>query len=482
MDSVAPLSAELRSQTPAAVLALLDHLWADNTRLTARVAQLEARLNQDSTNSSRPPSSDPPALKTRRTRRKPSGRNPGGQPGHPPHRRALLPVEQVTRLTILKPESCRHCRAPLRGVDPDPWRHQVSEIPAPRLETHEYQLHTLRCPQCGRTTSAPLPAGVPKGRFGPRIQAMVAMCGGCYRLSKRTSVELFADLFGVTLSLGSLSRLEEATSRALARPVAEAQQFVRTQANVFVDETGWREGNDPPKAWLWTAATSRVTVFVVARSRAAAVAQELVGRGFRGILHSDRWSAYNWLPDRLRQLCWAHLKRDFQAISERGGESARLGKRLVESTDQMFRWWHRVRDGTMAHWVFRIKMTEVRREVGALLRRGVACAEAETAGTCADILKRERALWSFVEREGVEPTNNWAELALRFAVVWRKGSFGTQGPFGSKFVARMLTVRATLRQQHRNVLEYLTEACRAALHSSPAPSLLPQAAPQKAAI
>lgn len=351
-----------------------------------------------------------------------------------------------------------------------PYRHQVTEIPPAIAEVTEYRLHTLTCP-CGTETRAQLPSGVPRGTFGPRLQAMVSLLSGRYHLSKRDTADVMTDFFQVEVSLGSISRLEQRTSQAISEPVNEAHEYVKAQAVVHPDETSWREANQ--KVWLWVAATTLVTVFLIRWSRGGQVARQLLGETFTGIMVSDRWSAYNWHLILLRQLCWAHLKRDFQAFVERGGESQRIGQTILTQADLMFEWWYKVRDGTMSRTTFQNEMKPVQDKVGKLLRQGTDCNHSKTAGTCRDILKREAALWTFVHIEGVEPTNNLAERQIRPGVLWRKGSFGTQSKAGSRFAERIMTVVATLKQQKRNALDYLTEACDAANWNRQAPSLLP---------
>ena len=279
------------------------------------------------------------------------------------------------------------------------------------------------------------------------------------------------EVFGVPMSVGTISQLERATTAAVAAPVEAAHSYVHEQAVAHLDETSWRQGGK--RAWLWVAVTSWVTVFVVRMSRGGHVARELLGETCSGILVTDRSSGYNWYPVRWRQLCWAHLLRDFEAMRGRGGRSEERGDALLAQAHQMFAWWHRVREGTLKRSSFRSYMSPLRQEVERLLEAGSRCGVPKTAGTCRDILKRREALWTFVQVEGVEPTNNAAERSIRPGVLWRKGSFGTQSAAGSRFVESMLTVVATLKQQQRNVLEYLTAACEAALRGEAAPSLLP---------
>jgi len=476
MDTPAAFSSDLWERTPPEAQAYIRALELRLSALEARVQTLQEqnralqeRLHQTSRNSSRPPSSDPP--QSPRPRRPWGQRRRGGQPGHPGHTRTLLPVEEVDEVVVLKPDQCRGCHAPLWGDDPAPFRHQVIEMPPIHPVVTEYQWHQLTCPACGETTRAPWPAGVPSGTYGPRVQATVALCTGAYRLSKRTTQQVMDEVFGVPMSVGTISPLEQATTAAVAAPVEEAQTYVHEQAVAHLDETSWGQGGK--RAWLWVAVTSLVTVFLVRMSRGGQVARELLGEHFSGILVTDRYSAYNWYPVRWRQLCWAHLLRDFEAMRDRGGHSEEIGEALLVQARQMFAWWHRVREGTLQRSTFRSYMSPLRREVERLLEAGSRCGVPKTAGTCRDILKRRQALWTFVQVEGVEPTNNTAERSIRPGVLWRKGSFGTQSAEGARFVESMMTVVATLKQQQRSVLEYLTTACEAALRGEAAPSLLP---------
>lgn len=477
METLPALSHEVWERTPPEAQAYIRALEARVTTLEGMMQALQEQLNQTSRNSSRPPSSDP--LHSERPRRPRSPRRRGGQPGHPGHTRTLVSVDEVDEVVVIKPEQCTHCQAPLSGDDPQPWRHQVIEIPPIKPVVTEYQWHQLVCAACGEVSRAPWPEGVPSGTYGPRVQATVALCTGSYRLSKRTTQQVMEEVFGVPTSVGTISPLEQATTEALAAPVEEARTYVHAQEVAHLDETSWRQGGK--RAWLWVAVTSLVTVFVVRMSRGGHVARELLGEGFSGILVTDRYSAYHWYPVRWRQLCWAHLLRDFEALRGRGGRSEEIGDALLAQAHQLFTWWHRVRAGTLKRSTFRSYMTPLRREVERLLAAGSCCGVPKTEGMCWEILKLRQALWTFVHVEGVEPTNNTAERALRPGVLWRKGSFGTQSEKGSRFVESMMTVVSTLKQQQRNVLKYLTAACEAALRGEEAPSLLPASSQQSQA-
>ena len=471
------------------ILSLLERLSTVELRLAALEEEnrmLKERLGINSSNSSRPPSSD---ISTReRKKKKPTGRERGAQPGHPGHRRELLPVQECQKVVDHYPQRCRHCQGSLSGVDPQPLRHQVVEIPPLIPFVEEHRLHRLCCPQCRARTCAAWPEEVPRSGYGSRLVAVVAVLCGLYRLSERMTQEAISDLFGVEISLGSIDALRQEASLTIAAPVEEARTFVQQQEVVHADETGFVQGNadganpDLRKAWLWVAATALVITFRIHLSRGADAAREVLGGAFLAVLVSDRWHAYNWVDLRQRQLCWAHLKREFQKIEERGGESRQLGEALLAEEKKLFTYFNRVRDGTLARSTFRVYAGAIRQRITVLLEKGAAyqikrsdkSERARTARTCRELLKVEAAMWLFVRREGVEPTNNRAERAIRPAVLWRRTSFGAQSAGGSEFVARMLTVVMTLRAQQRNVLEYMTQACQAARRNTIAPSLLPQ--------
>jgi hypothetical protein len=269
--------------------------------------------------------------------------------------------------------------------------------------------------------------------------------------------------------------LEQAVSAALATPVAEAATYVHRQPVRNADETSWREKTK--RVWLWISVTPLVTLFRLLPTRGATGAKELLGEVVWGIIGTDRYAGYPWLDPRQRQLCWAHLKREFMAWSERTGETARIGLALLAVEQQLFALWYRVREGALAWADLQVAMLPLMARVSTLLQEGVAGADAKTQGTCRNLLKLEAALWTFVWERGVDPTNNCAERPLRRAVLWRRRSFGTQSAAGSQFVERILTTVTTLRQQRRDVLDYLTAACAAAIRREPAPSLLPLTSP-----
>lgn len=479
-----PIPQEDWERTPKSVQAVVIALWQENqllkqqvssmqqqvTTLQAEVGKLREQVNKNSRNSSKPPSSDAPHKRSY-PKPEPSERKQGGQPGHKGKGRKHRPATKVNQVVISKPVVCAACGALLLGEDPHPQCHQVSELPRIEPIVTEYQLHTLTCCACGMQNTAEWPVDMPKGSFGERLQATIAYLGGRFGVSQRDIQEALETIFHVEIGLGSIPAQEHVVSQAVEQPVEEAQEYVQRQAMVNLDETSWQQWTK--NFWLWVCTTPAVTVFRLFSTRSASGAEELLGEDYAGIVGSDRYSAYNWLDPVQRQVCWAHLKRDFQALLERGGESKIIGRLLLAQLKQMFTCWHRFRDGTLSRADFQVAMQPIRKEISALLNVGTFVKHVNTRRTCQNILKVEPALWTFVDQEGVEPTNNAAERALRRGVIWRRRSFGTQSENGSRFVERILTVVITLRQQNRDVLDYLAEACKARTRGSIPPSLLP---------
>ena len=460
------LPPNLLSSLPAEVVALLTSQAKRIADLEALVADLQARLGLNSSNSSKPPSSDGPHVRPAPPRI-PSGKRPGGQPGHSRHERTR---RKPTRVLDVKPCSCGRCGAALTGDDLDPAWRQVVELPPIRPDVTEYRMHTLTCLHCGTATAAEAPPEAAH-EYGPSLQASLSLLSVGYRLSKRSVQTLASDLLGLDISTGQICALERETAKALEPVVAKAREYVQEQP-VNVDETSWKQGKE--KAWLWVAVTRWVTVFSIALSRCRGAFEDLIGPSYRWVVTSDRYSVYGGRPPSQRQVCWAHLQRDFQAMIDRGGEAKGVGEDLQTMGEELLRQWKRVRDGTRTRESFQVEtLSWLRVEVVETLQRGVVCGCAKTEGTCGELLKVEASLWTFAGIGGVEPTNNAAERALRHAVCWRKTSYGTASTGGSRYVERMLTVVGSCRQQERGVLAFLTDCVRAERNDSARPSLLP---------
>jgi transposase len=474
IDALQQENAELREANA--------ELRRDNAELRARVEELEEKLRSDSSNSSKPPSSDPPwadPKRQKRTRDK-GKRKPGGQPGHEGNTRDLLPPDQVDEFVECHPPEYCSCGGQVACDDEDPQRLQNLELPESKAYVTEFLIFCGFCERCGRLHLGKLPSGAPAGVLGPRAMAVVAILSGKYHLSKRQVEEVLQDLLGIQVSLGTVSNTEARVSAALEQPVEEAKAFVREQAVVYADETGHKVAGK--KAWMWTAVTAAVSVFLIRFSRGARAAKELLGATFGGVLVSDRWGAYNWVDATRRQLCWSHLIRDLVKIEARGGRSAEIASAILDYVKEMFVLWHTFQEGKRQRRWLQRQMKVIREEVENLLEQGTVCGHAKTQKTCQRILKLKNALWTYVDVPSVEPTNNSAERTIRPYVLWRKVSFGTQSERGNLFVERMMTVSATCRQQNRNVLEYVTAAVRAYLRGEAVPSLLPQATGESIAV
>jgi len=446
----------------------IDNLKGRLQQVQQQLATALAQLGTNSTNSSLPPSSDRFHRKRRPPRTADQPRKPsGGQPGHPPQLRLLVPAEQVRQTILCQPTTCRGCGQPLTGSDPQPLRHQVAELPVVRPDVVEYQLHRLTCPCCHTSTCGTLPAGV-KGPFGPRLEATLALLAGQYRLGLRPVVALAADLWGLDISTGMVSKLRQRTAEALLLPWVQVAMYVRTH-DVNIDETHWREAKK--RAYLWGVVTPLAGLFAIAKNRTAQVAKKLLGEDYAGVATCDRLKSYWWIK-RL-QWCWAHLRRDFQAMIDRGQPGKAIGQRLLRQSNTLFHLWHRLGESPLSRRQFQKAMQPVRAAVRQALTAGQKCRCGPTAGTCKELLDHEEWLWTFVTHEGVAPTNNEAERAERQGVLLRKTSGGTDSPQGSRFVERVLTVVDTCRRQAKNVLDYLSACIQAWRLNRTPPSLVP---------
>jgi transposase len=443
--------------------------------LERRLAAVEVRLKTNASNSSTPPSANPLGA-DKPVKKKKSKRRRGGQPNHPPHLKELLPPEQVTRTEQRVPEECSSCRWPLPAdagpTDPEPKRFQTMELPPIILEVVEYQAHARTCPCCGAVNQATIPAAIREHSVGPRLTATLSYLTGNLGLSKRNVEELAADIFGAPIALGTVANLEQEVSAALEPAHQEALEAVRQAEVKFADETSWKLWGK--LCWLWAAASARVVAFVIHPQRSALGLAALLGETISGIVHSDRWNVYLQVADKCRQLCWAHLKRDFRKIVDCGGPSAFVGRRGLRIVKELFAAWHAFQEGQITRRKLSMLIEPLQRRMANALLDGGLGDDARVAKFCENLLNVEPALWTFVTHEGVEPTNNYMERLLRLAVLWRRRSFGCNSLAGCRFVERILTVVQTCRLRGHNVLEYIHKAVTAHRHGVAAPSLLSQ--------
>lgn len=461
---------ELQALPPefqALVVAIINHY-------EQRIAKLEAELaaaRKTPRNSSLPPSTEHPHAKPPKDKNR-SKKKRGGQLGHPKHQRTLIPTEQCSKVVSLYPETCRRCATQLEGEDPEPLRHQVWELPPILPKVTEYQRHRRTCECCGETTCASLPEGVPSGQSGPRLVAFVGLLMGHFRQSKRRAAFFLQDFLGMPCCPALTVKMQNQIAEALEQPYEELKKALANEKQLNMDESPTKQGNQ--KAWLWAAVAARYAVFAIFSSRKGTALPKLLGSVFGGVINCDRAKMY-WQAKRL-QWCWAHLKRDFQALIDYSDPQVRrLGHDLMRQVRLMFDTWWRYKHAKSTWEVFQAEMTPIRQRVNNLLLRGTCSGNVRLVGMCSELYHHREWLWTFVEVQGIEPTNNTAERALRPAVIYRKLSFGTQSASGSRFIERMLTVSETCRLQGRSIFAYLTSAVEAHFQGQIVPSLLPTA-------
>src|SRR5438876_10185875 len=459
--------------TAVALLLRVGELVEANQRLEARVAELERRLNRSSRNSSLPPSQDPPSAPPR-PGGKGSVRGRGGQPGHEGKHRRLVPPERVDELVDHWPERCQSCAHVFDSqelVDAvEPWRHQVAELPPIAVEVTEHRLHGVCCPECAARTRAQLPAAVPRSAFGPRLQAALVTLAVRNRVSRRDTTELARELFGVELSTGSVDKVIHRAGEALAGPYTQLEQRIKSASVVNIDETGWKTAGG--NRTLWGALTSATAVFRIAAGRHAFEARTLLGERFAGIVCSDRWRGYDYLEPSRRQLCWAHLLRDFTPHSQGMAEQKKFGEQGLRIARDLFAAWNAYQaDGDRPR--LQAQTAPLQHELRQLLEHAARKSTRTKYHRqfAKNLLKRWPALWTFSHTDGVEPTNNHAERGLRGAVIYRKLSLGSQSEQGERTIERLLSASITCRLQKRSLFAYLTDVLTANIRGDPIPAL-----------
>jgi transposase len=455
--------ANLKPTSLAECHAVIEMLAVQNVQLREQVALIQERLKLDSRNSSKPPSSDGPGSGNR-TQRRASERKRGAQKGHPGSFRALLPEAEVTGSQDCVPPSVCECGGAV-AEQGKPIRHQVFDIPPVVPEVREYRLFNGVCAGCGRSHRAALPAGVPTGQIGPRALALIGVLGTRYHLTQFKIRDLLAQMMGLDFSIGAISQAHGKVAAALRAPVAEAMASTPAAKVLHMDETRYpREGS---ANWVWAAVQPKLALYSVLPSRARYVINEFIGAEPRCILVSDRYAGYAHLGPEQRQVCWAHLLRDFQRIADRTGHAGQLGRRMLGLGYIMFRWRDR---GKTSQAEFEPLQRRLRQALQAGAEQAVC---RRTANTCANLIKLWPALWTFIRHRGVEPTNNAAEQALRTVVLKRKISGPTRSRRGDEFIARGYSVVETCRRQGRDALAYIHDAVLAFIDKTTPPSLVP---------
>lgn len=428
--------------------------------------QLREQLNIHSKNSSLPPSQD---RKKKKIHKPKSERKQSAQPGHPAWQRHSVPPEKVTDIIDCKPEAFCACGGEVRLED-KVQRHQVFEIPVAHYEVIEYRLYQGSCERCQRHHKGELPAGVSKKGFGVRTQAMVSLLITKYRLSKRLAHAWFKDVYQMPICVGSVSNIEHTVSQSLQPTHEETLGLVRSDTVLHVDETSHKENHK--NGWAWIISTADYTYFRLTHSRGKKVAKELIGDYQGKIIVTDRYLGYNYLPAKNHQICWAHVKRDFQRIAERADDIGQVGRRLLRIYDQVFCFWKTEYPASRTLSKKRRKrLRYFKHKMLKALKAGMHCGHGKTAHTCENLLALSQSLWRFFEVEEVPPTNNHAERQLRPLVISKKLTFGTQSDRGSRFIERMFTVITSCKQQGRDVFAFIIEALQKQGRGETPPSL-----------
>lgn len=427
---------------------------------------LKERLNNNSSNSSLPPSKD---YQKKKPDRVPSKNSSGGQKGHKGHFRQLLDSQEVDFIVDCPlPTHCL-CGGKI-NLKNDFQRHQVYELPEIKLQVTEYQLAKGCCTQCRQHPIADLPEGVTWGITGPRLTGLMSHLVSNYQLSRREVKAFLKEQFHFNLSLGTVFNKQKMVNAALETPTAELLTIVKESPCVNVDETGHQR--DGKKQWMWCVVSSTIAYFSIAKNRGKKVLKSLMG-DYPGIVISDRYAVYNYFESSHRQICWAHLKRDFRRISEKENKlCARIGKHLLLCEAELFEIWHAFKQSQITRDELLRQSEPIRRRLGELLEQGsYTDPSLKIARFCKNLLKHFNALWVFLSTEHVEPTNNHAERCLRPAVTWRKKYFGTRSDDGSEFVARSISVKMTCQLQGKNAFEFLCQTLQCFFEKKLAPPL-----------
>jgi transposase len=430
------------------------------------IRDLKDKLNTDSSNSSKPPSQDP--FRKKRPKQ-PTGRKRGAQKGHPGYPRSLIPIEQVQAVHDLRPDICPNCQS--SNFNPESVKteiRQVLELPEISPKVTQFNIQTCRCICCGKHVRAEIPAEAKYG-FGPRLMGFVTSLSGEFRLSKRQVVALVGKI-GIRICSGSICKIHARASAILAQPFQEIKKHTLNQAHLNADETSWKTLTE--KRWMWTGCSLGSVFFEIKTRRTALAFQEVFGN-FKGGLTTDRHGAYNSHAGD-RQLCWSHVDRDFEKIATRDGFDKLVGEQLLKCKAEVFNLWHSFKVGQITRGELIIHIEKGPKEDLKLwLKAGIAHedTQSKTKATCGDFFNRFDMLWIFVYRENVEPTNNAAERSLRFGVIWRKLSYGSQSEIGERFVERVMTVAMTLKLRVKNTFEYFTECFRAFIRGGQSPPI-----------
>lgn len=432
-------------------------------KLEKRIEELEEKLNTNSKNSSKSPSSDP-----NRPKKKKKGKRKKRGPkfGHKGFFRKLFPKNKVTSSKNIFPKKCPKCGGKnLKSVSVE--ERQITELPEIHPIVKQFNIHTCECINCKNKIKAERPEEA-KFLFGSRLMGFISLISGEMTLSKRKLQRLLKYL-NIPISLGSIINIQKLAGQILKKPYEDILKYIHEQKNNHADETSWKTMHD--RKWLIVRTTENSTAFKIEKSRSQKIFNEIF-QGYNGILISDRCPTYN-AHQGGRQLCLAHIARDFNKISERKNLDGKIGKKLAEELNAIFKKWHAFKQNLMTRKELQciLEVTHIRC-IKVLLIIGSLLKNTKTGRTCKNLLKIFNYLWTFIYEEDIEPTNNLAERDLRPSVIWRKLSFGTQSMEGEQYVERILSIIGTMKKRNKNALEYLYCCFQSHIREGPIPSPL----------
>lgn len=438
--------------------------------LSSRIEHLVAQRDRDSSNSSKPSSTDPPWKNVkRRPPSEPSGKKRGGQPGHKGHERKMLPATDSWDVHADRCEGCGAALDPTSVVPDTAWIHQLVELVA-ATEVRNYHMQLHQC-GCGKRTRAKLPPGVPPTAAGPRLQAAITTFIAKFGLSRKDMQEALDDVFGVKLSVGAIQGVTDRIAQATRPAVQDIGQQLQAAKSKHCDETGWRHGGE--RAWVWVVTNAMGAFFKIDPKRSREALMRLLPE-LQGVIHTDRWRVYDVIEAELRQLCHAHLRRDIQALIDLGPPTRELGTALLKASNALFHEWHRFVRSDIDRAGLQAAMVPVQSTWRELIEQGAAHAHKKARALGRDLKKQWVSLWTFLAHEDADPTNNHAEQTIRPCVLLRKTNGGTASDLGAEFVANLQSILVTAKRQGVRIMDWLQRAFQAWWQPMPLPKLLPR--------
>jgi hypothetical protein len=446
---------------------LIDDLWE-------QLQKHQRKTNRNSKNSSQPPSKDSLDNKPAPSKASGSTRQRGAQKGHKGHRRSLVSEDQVDQTSKHYAPYVCECGGDVLHHQGVSYRHQVYDFPKEiRLHIHEHQLIHGECQCCGKQVKAQLPEQVSPTQKGPNLLAFISLLSGQYHLSLNKIRSLLNDVFGTTFSKGSLSEAQGQLSPMLTVNHQHIRQQLSKAAYLHADETShYRNGE---QRWMWLMCNPSYAYFMINYSRAQQAAKRLLGETVSAYVVTDQYVGYQWLPDKQRQLCWAHLLRNMTAIAEADGHTGWVGKRLLLITLLVFRTRHRWEQKSLSEAYYHRRMQKLKQRFNAYLKKGTTSPSQYYVGRCEHLLKMEQSCWTFLDNEEIPLTNNEAERRLRSYVIWRKVSYGVWSHRGELFRQRILSLMETCRLQGVSPFTALKQITHAVIHRLPYPDVFESA-------